>query len=351
MRIIIWVLSLVFILCTLLPLVRHDDWWIRIFDFPRVQIAVGGLVTLFLFIFFYGKWNTAADILITTLLLCIAYQTYMMYPYTFFAKPQVLKSETNDLDRNLSILIANIYMKNRDHQKLLKAVDLHEPDVICVLEPDEWWAEKLKVLDDDYPHSIYRPSDDTYGMIFYSKLKAVKSKLNYILKDNVPSVHSILELKSGDQIELYCLHPDPPNPRYAEETTDRDAELLIVGKEAKKSDMPVVVTGDLNDVSWSYTTKLFQEISGLLDPRVGRGFFSTFHAKYPFARFPLDHIFVSESFRLINMSRLAEIGSDHFPILIELSYEPDNEEEQIKNIPDSEKEDKEKAEEMIDEAK
>ena len=147
MRIVIWVLGLVFILSTLLPLVRQDDWWIRIFDFPRVQIVAGGLITLILFIFYYGRWNTAAGILITALSLCIAYRIYMMYPYTSFTKPQVLKSETNDPDRNLSILVANIYIQNRDHQKLLEAVDLHEPDVICVLEPDQWWADKLHALE------------------------------------------------------------------------------------------------------------------------------------------------------------------------------------------------------------
>ena len=67
---------------------------------------------------------------------------------------------------------------------------------------------------------------------------------------------------------------------------------------------------------------------GLLDPRVGRGFYNTFHAEYPFMRLPLDHCFHSNHFRLVDFRRLAYYGSDHFPVYIKLSYEPDAEVEQ-----------------------
>ncbi len=82
--------------------------------------------------------------------------------------------------------------------------------------------------------------------------------------------------------------------------------------------MPVIVAGDLNDVAWSYTTNLFQKLSRMLDPRKGRGFFSTFHAEKFWARWPLDHIFTSHHFKLVSMKRLGYVGSDHFPIFIDL---------------------------------
>jgi endonuclease/exonuclease/phosphatase (EEP) superfamily protein YafD len=103
--------------------------------------------------------------------------------------------------------------------------------------------------------------------------------------------------------------------------------------------------GDLNDVAWSYTTELFTKISGMLDPRIGRGFYNTFHAKMPFLRFPLDHVFCSTDFKLVKLSRLENFSSDHFPILISLQYEQRAKTQQEE--PQADKDDIELAEEKL----
>jgi hypothetical protein len=62
----------------------------------------------------------------------------------------------------------------------------------------------------------------------------------------------------------------------------------------------------------------------LVDPRKGRGLFNTYNVFVPLLRYPLDHIFYSGEFGLITIEKLEKIGSDHFPIMVELTYEPES---------------------------
>jgi endonuclease/exonuclease/phosphatase (EEP) superfamily protein YafD len=105
---------------------------------------------------------------------------------------------------------------------------------------------------------------------------------------------------------------------------------------AKEYPGPSIVFGDLNDVAWSYTTKLFLKSSELLDPRVGRGTYSTFNAHYPLLRWPLDHFFVSSHFHLVDMKVEKQIGSDHFPISICLTLTQQQDSEKLKADADDE---------------
>jgi len=79
---------------------------------------------------------------------------------------------------------------------------------------------------------------------------------------------------------------------------------------------------DLYVPAITWHNRLFLKISGLLDPRRGRGMYCTFNARYPLLRWPLDHIFHSQEFILGSLRRLEDIGSDHYPFLAHLLYVP-----------------------------
>ena len=309
---------------TLLPLSRSDAWWVRGFDFPRLQIFVLLALVAVAWAVMPGGGEGPSwlrPVLGLSLAACAAHQLWMMYPYLPFARPQVQRSRGGDPRSSLSMLTANVLMTNRDAARLLGIVRDADPDVILLVETDDWWHQQLGVLRQSHPFAVEQPQDNTYGMLLYSRLPLIEPKVEFLVQPDIPSIHVGVQLRSGVRIELHCMHPRPPFPTEDDSSTGRDAELLIVGKGIKERSEPVVVMGDLNDVAWSRTNYLFQDISGLLDPRIGRGFYNTFHAQLPFLRFPLDHFFHSNHFRLIDFRRLPAFGSDHFPVFIALSCE------------------------------
>ena len=322
LTLLLYAIGLASILATLLPLSKREAWWIRACDFPRLQIVGASVAVLVALTVFGVTDETAGRLLALALLGCVAYQLAMIAPYTRLWRTKLPTSRTPSGDRTLSLLVVNVLMSNRQADRLLALIRTHAPDLVLALETDHWWCERFEQIARDYPFRLAHPLDNTYGMLLCSKLELVEPQVRFLLKSGVPSVRTGLRLRSGEVISLYGLHPEPPSPTEAESSEPRDAELVLVAKEVASTAGPAIVAGDLNDVAWSHTTRLFQRLSRMLDPRIGRGMFNSFHARYWPLRWPLDHVFVSNDFLLRAIQRLPAFGSDHFPILITLDYHP-----------------------------
>ncbi|MDX1709453.1 MAG: endonuclease, partial [Desulfobacterales bacterium] len=221
-------LSIAAILATLAPFLKKDDWWIRAFDFPRVQICIFTVMlsTALFFIFAdSGNWHYG---FILILILCAGYQLVKIYPYTWLAKNQVIRNRQAAKASKVSILVANVLTPNRRAGDLLKIIKTKSPDMVLTLESDEWWEQQLKPLEADYPYRVKKPLNNLYGMHLFSRLKLVDPEVKYLIEDDIPSIHTAVLMRNGHQLRLYCLHPTPPSPTESETSTERDAELLMV---------------------------------------------------------------------------------------------------------------------------
>lgn len=309
---------------TLLPLSRHDAWWIRGLDFPRLQIAIALVALLAGELATMDLSATDTRLIIGVTASCLAYQAWWIVPHTQLYPREVKQCVEADSDNTIRLMNANVLTPNRQSEALLRIVRDNDPDILVTLETDKWWEEKLSVLEADYPHTIKCPLDNLYGMHVYSRLALNNSEIQFLVEPDKPSMHTEVTLQSGQCITIHFLHPAPPSPTENDTSGERDAELLIVAKSISRVSTPVIVVGDLNDVAWSTTTRLFRKLSGLLDPRVGRGMFNTFNSRYWFVRWPLDHVFHSNHFTVSRIVRLPDFGSDHFPLLTELVFAPEH---------------------------
>lgn len=334
MAVVLALFCVFFLFTTFAPISHRPEWWIRIWDFPRLQLLIAAVIVAIIDVILAFHTTTPSATTLFTLyailqIICAIYQAWWVYPYTPYSKKQVITSLGYDTHHpRLKLMITNVLTPNKRADKLLALIATERPDIIVAVETDQWWEDQLNIIETDYPFTLKCPQDNLYGMHIYSRLTLSDAEIQFLVDEHIPSMHMKVHLDKQHKVILHCLHPTPPSPTENDESSDRDAELVMVGKAVVHSSLPVIVTGDLNDVAWSQTTRLFLKISQLLDPRRGRGMFSTFHAKYRFLRWPLDHVFHSDDFILGGIRCLDDIGSDHFPILVELILKPQEGEQQ-----------------------
>ena len=345
------------VLGTLLSETRYPHWPVRLWDFPRSQMAVvmTAIACVYPLLAWWDGFGSAWNWLLPAVLLAATVRQAMwIWPYVGPADNDLKDaSDDRDEDATIRVVISNVLMENDDYERWRNVITDADADLVLAAETTQKWIDEInKALADSHPHQKLIPQDNYYGMGVWSRLPFKDLEVDHIVQDDIPSIHLTLTLKDGRDVRMHGLHPRPPAPQMGDSSAPRDAELVLVGQRIKErrqsgGTRPTLVLGDLNDVAWSRTTDLFLRISGMLDPRRGRGFFNSFHAEHWWVRFPLDHVFVSDDFRLIEMKRLDYVGSDHFPMFIALSLEPEKAHQQEKH--DLDEGDEAEAEAMVDE--
>lgn len=310
-------LAVFVVVTTFLPLVRSDAGWIRMWDFPRPQLAMASLAILVM-LPLLRTWPTPLVIVLAVGTIgAFAFNLMRVLPYTSLVATDVPNATRSNPDPCFSLMAVNVLQDNRDAQRLLKLIEAQSPDVLFIVETDDWWRETLRPVIASYDTVVMEPRDNTYGLIFLTRLQPVEPvEIRHLISDAIPSIRARLQKPGGGSVTVYGLHPEPPTPFKSSE--ERDLELLRVAYEVRHDTDSAIVMGDLNDVAWSPTTRRFKEISGLKDPRVGRGLYATFHARFRLARWPLDHLFHTSDFNLAELKVLPDIGSDHFPVMSRL---------------------------------
>lgn len=319
---VLWFFVGLLVLISVLPLLRISHGLMRSLAIPRLQIlAVAAAFAFFIPFYVQGLSLWAMLLLLSAVILLQAANIARFTPLWHKQSLSAPTTLAREPSRRVSLLASNVKMSNRRYDRLITLVQQRQPDLFMAMETDDAWVAALQTLKPLFDHHVEHPQDNAYGMVLYSRLPLRDIEVRDLLVEGVPSIRTAVRLGSGDWVRLYVVHPEPPVPHL--DSNGRDAEIGLIGIEADTDSLPGIVAGDLNDVAWSHTTRRFQRLCGYLDPRVGRGFYNTFHAGWPLFRWPLDHLFHHPRFRLIEMERLENIGSDHFPMYFSLALAED----------------------------
>lgn len=340
-----YILSALFITVSVLPFIPYQHWMFRVWEFGRIQLFVFHVITLaFGLIFIEDKslifWGTAvvhAGLIVNNVII--------LSPY--IPLKQNIAESIPKGTKSISIISVNVYQFNDQYDQLIKLVREVQPDILMTMESNQAWEDAMTKIEDDYPNFKKVALENTYGIHFYTKLAVNYIKTNYFVADDLPSIEASLMTENGKSFTFFGVHPPPPSPTEEDNSKERDGELLSLGKKILETKGPVIVVGDFNNVAWAKSSILFRNTSQLIDPRIGRGFVATYHAKYRLLRFPIDLFFHSADIFIEDFKTLRAIGSDHFPLFCNffINQKEEEQEEEVETLDEGEDDE---VEEMIE---
>ncbi|NNE54669.1 MAG: endonuclease/exonuclease/phosphatase family protein, partial [Flavobacteriales bacterium] len=320
------------IIAGILPMVPHPHWIFRGFEFGKFQFSALGIVLLAIGF----SWN--GDPIVTALQISLGIllirDGLILIKYSPLYPLKKAEPTTTGDSPIIRVLSANVLQFNTEYHRLINMIKSSAPDIVVTLESNSAWEEKLTEIEVDFPHSVKIPLENTYGMHLYSKLEITEAQKHFFVADDLPSIQAQIQTSDGRSFTLFAVHPPPPSPSEEPTSEERDGDLLCIAKALRKIDGPRVVVGDFNNVAWGRSSVLFRKTSELIDARIGRGFISTFHARFLLLRVPIDLFFHSEDVIVADLKAMPNIGSDHFPLLAEfrLTDNTSAQEEEIQTL-------------------
>ena len=217
--------------------------------------------------------------------------------------------------RTLSI---NLLTHNAAHEKVLQLVRETKPDAVLLLEVNSDWMNALEALKAEYPYVQARQREDNFGIALFSRIPLEEVRIEYAPQAEVPFVVARFNA-SGRTMTLIGAHTLPPaTRRYARL---RDQQMGMLASLVRRQEGPVVVIGDLNMTSWSPVFRDFVRAADLRDSRKGFGIQPTWPTDNPLLRIPIDHCLVSAEVTVVHREVGPNVGSDHFPLIVDFCVE------------------------------
>lgn len=306
-------------LASFLPWIETTTWWVRYLDFIRLQLVVLLVLLLALTAAVRPGFGVFGLVAVAAAALALGYHAWRLYPYLPGVPPQAMQGLSCPPGERLRVMVANVQRDNQLAQPFLDIVRQARPDLLVVLETDAWWDRQLAPLREQFSHVVQSiPDEDSYyGMHVFSRHALLDPDFAYFFGRDTPTFSGGVRLPGGETVQLYGVHPRPPQA-WSQPTTARDAHMMRIALQAREAGRPVILAGDFNAVPWERVTRRALRVGQLLDPRVGRGFVPTFGTDNLLMHWPLDQILFQAPFALAEFERLPSFGSDHYPVLASL---------------------------------
>ncbi len=235
----------------------------------------------------------------------------------FSCYPFYQGDQQKEYSEKLKIVSANILSHNHEFDKLKQLIKKENPELILIQEINPLWEKALQEWATDYPHQMIKSRRDNFGMALYSKYPFSKNEFIYLTQEPIPYILATIK-KEDKEISLLGVHAMPPmGSRFFDL---RNRQLNGINEIAKNQNENLIVLGDLNCTSFSPCFNYLTKGTTLKDTRLGKGLQTSWSAKMNAIQITLDHAFVSENVSVLDRKLGNDIGSDHYPVILELGW-------------------------------
>lgn len=216
----------------------------------------------------------------------------------------------------LRVLLSNVHASNRDTDRLIELIRAEAPDVVFLQEVTARRLDELQALAVTYPYVHAAPREDNFGIAVLAR-HPFRSVVEI---DSAPFGFPTLVVEfdvGGRTVTAVTTHPMIPlgETNYAGQAEQLDDVATLIASRVG----PRLVVGDLNATMWGHLLRRFREKSGLVNARRGFGVLATWPKSLGPAGIPIDHCFASRDFRVADFRTGPDIGSDHLPLIVDLS--------------------------------
>lgn len=220
----------------------------------------------------------------------------------------------------LRIMSANVLMTNERIDDFLQLVADVQPDILVICEYTPAWEAVRERFESQYPFAETQPRKHGFGIALFSKLPLHDvTSISLLEYFDAPIIQASVE-HDGQRLHITAVHAVSPLSRFRFHA--RNDQLVQLAQSLANHGNPQVVVGDFNATTWSPYLQQFLRSTRLRDSRQGFGLQPSWPQFFWTAMIPIDHAFFSEDIHIHRRWVERDIGSDHFPIVIEISLGP-----------------------------
>ncbi len=218
-------------------------------------------------------------------------------------------------NERLRVLMANVMADNADYEDLARLIQRERPDVVGLVEYTPLWRSGLRAVREEFPYRMEAPGGGDGLALWFREPPLTMEPAECLEPGAWPVLHATFRF-AGRTRHLWLVHPRSPLKREA--MRPGNPELAALAERVRDTKGSRAVVGDLNTTDGSGNFAAFLRETGLRDGRLGFGRQGSFptHSIY---RIAIDHALVSPDLAVTDRRLGPPIGSDHFPLILELA--------------------------------